>query len=339
MLCTLLSRKGFTMNMSSRLTKERSSKFSFMRTAAGALAVGTALAVSSFTMVRAEHANPDKTKTFSCSSGAACLEGNSSGSSTAGLYGVSSGSAVVGKTTGIDGNAGIVGYSGGSSGQGLGVYGFSSNGYGVYGMSTAFGSAGIAGFQLNTASNSGNALYGESADASGGFPVIYGQGDNPETALLQVNNVVNDAYCAIDAFGNVACSGSIDVKSVRARHLTSSGQHVLTYAAETASATLEDVGTGHMAGGVAAVTIDRAFGSTIDRAAYHIFLTPKGDASLYVAEEAPAGFVVRETHGGRSTLDFDYRIVARPLDAKNDRLPLAPLPKHVEKARGIHPAR
>jgi hypothetical protein len=95
-----------------------------------------------------------------------------------------------------------------------------------------------------------------------------------------------------------------------------------------------------MVGGVANVAIDRAFGSTIDRSAYHIFLTPKGDAALYVAQETPAGFVVRETHGGRSTLEFDYRISARPIDALNDRLPHAPTARHFGTARERpHPAR
>jgi hypothetical protein len=46
-----------------------------------------------------------------------------------------------------------------------------------------------------------------------------------------------------------------------------------------------------MVGGVANVGIERAFGSTIDRNAYHVFLTPDGDASLYVAQKTPAGFV------------------------------------------------
>jgi hypothetical protein len=45
---------------------------------------------------------------------------------------------------------------------------------------------------------------------------------------------------------------------------------------------------------------------------------------LYVSQKTPAGFQVREAQGGRSTFSFDYRIVARPLDADNDRLPPAP---------------
>jgi hypothetical protein len=148
-----------------------------------------------------------------------------------------------------------------------------------------------------------------------------------------VNNNTTGSYCEIDPAANLTCSGGVQAKSVRTRRLTAGGQHVLAYAAESASETLEDVGTGRMVGGIANVAIDRAFGSTIDRSAYHVFLTPKGDASLYVGQETPAGFVVRETHGGRSTLDFDYRIIARPIDATIDRLPLAPAAHHLETGR------
>ena len=121
-----------------------------------------------------------------------------------------------------------------------------------------------------------------------------------------------------------------------------SSRHVLAYAAESASATLDDVGTARMVDGVANVAIDRAFASTIDRSsAYHVFVTPLGESRgwLYVASKTPTGFQVREAQSGRSTLSFDYRIVAHPIDAKNDRLPLAaPLPHFAAVRAGSRPA-
>ena len=55
-----------------------------------------------------------------------------------------------------------------------------------------------------------------------------------------------------------------------------------------------------------------------------MFLTPLGDTrGLYVSAKSPRSFTVRETQGGRATLAFDYRIVARPADAKAGRLPAA----------------
>jgi hypothetical protein len=325
---------------------------------AGALAVGTAVAVSSFTVVRAEHAKPDKSKVYSCSSGTACLEGNSTGASTTGLYGIATtNTGVLGTSAATNGNSGVAGISTASSGSGHGVYGRSSNGQGVYGsssssngveghatanaglgvagFSTASAGAGVAGFQLNTSSNSGNGVHAESADTTGSWVALYGQGDNTETSLFTVFNTVTGGYCTVDPYGNLSCTGSTDVKTMRSHHLTSSGQHVLAYAAESASATLDDVGTARMIDGVANVAIDRAFGQAIDaRTGYHVFLTPMGDTrGLYVSAKAPGGFEVREAQGGRSTLSFDYRIVARPMDAKTDRLPLAPVTRLAGAAR------
>jgi hypothetical protein len=310
-----------------------------MRTIPGALAIGVAVAVSSFTVVRAEHASPAKSKTVhNCSAGVACLEGSSTNGNTFGLYGVSTGTAVVGKTTGGNGNSGVAGINNGTSGAGLGVYGYAANGSGVYGISVADGSAGVAGYQLNEFSSTGYGLYGETADATGTYPVIYGQGDTASTNLLDVrDNADGGSSCVIDPEADLLCSGVTEAKAVRARHLTSSGQHVLAYAAESASATLDDVGTAHMVDGVANVPIDRAFASTIDRnSAYHVFITPLGESRgwLYVASKTPAGFQVREAQSGRSTLSFDYRIVAHPIDAKNDRLPLAAPMPHFGTARG-----
>ena len=83
--------------------------------------------------------------------------------------------------------------------------------------------------------------------------------------------------------------------------------------------------TAHLVNGVANVRIDRTFESAIDGSSYYVFLTPVGATrGLYVSKKTPGGFEVREAQEGRSTLSFDYRIFARPLDAPKDRLPPAP---------------
>jgi hypothetical protein len=124
---------------------------------------------------------------------------------------------------------------------------------------------------------------------------------------------------------------------VRIRHANANGEHVLAYAAESATATIEDVGTARIVGGVANVRIDPAFASVTDHRWYYVFLTPLGDTrGLYVSTKTASAFQVRETEHGRSTLEFDYRIVAHPLDAENDRLPLAPA---MRRPRVMRPAR
>ncbi len=319
---------------------------------AASLAIGLTVAISSFSVVRAEYAKVYNNVSYTCSSGTACVESNASGNKTWAIYGTGTqDTAITGSTNTGNGNSGVAGISTGIyEGTGHGVYGRSANGQGVYGTSsaggptsvgngveghsTANGGSGIAGYQLNTSSNGGNGAYGESADTTGNFATLMGRGDKAQTYLLTVYDAAkDDASCYIDPSADLVCSGSISGNSIRTQHTIGSGHNVLAYAAESATATLEDVGTARMIGGVASVAIDRAFGSTIDRSAYHVFLTPDGDASLYVAQKTQAGFVVRETHGGRSTLDFDYRIIARPIDAKGDRLPPAPAPRHFGKTR------
>jgi hypothetical protein len=88
-------------------------------------------------------------------------------------------------------------------------------------------------------------------------------------------------------------------------------------------ATIEDTGTARMSDGVGVVRLASDFARTLDlRAGYQVFLTPDGDTrGLYVAQKFQAGFIVRETQRGRSSLDFDYRIVAHPIGASEQRFP------------------
>jgi hypothetical protein len=112
---------------------------------------------------------------------------------------------------------------------------------------------------------------------------------------------------------------------------------VLAYAAESASRTIEDAGTARMSDGVANVQIDPAFASVMDRKWYYVFLTPLGDTrGLYVSMKTASAFQVRETERGRSNLAFDYRIVAHPLGAKDDRLPPAPAMRRHRLPQQMH---
>ena len=55
--------------------------------------------------------------------------------------------------------------------------------------------------------------------------------------------------------------------------------------------------------------------------AYHVFLTPKGDCKgLYIATQAPTSFEVRELQDGKSTIAFDYRVVAKRKGYERARL-------------------
>jgi hypothetical protein len=97
---------------------------------------------------------------------------------------------------------------------------------------------------------------------------------------------------------------------------------VETYAMQSPENWMEDFGSGKIERGVAVVTIDPAFAETVSESAeYHVFLTPKGDSrGLYVINETPTSFEVRESGGGTSSLAFDYRIVAKRRGFETERL-------------------
>ncbi|MBV9332863.1 MAG: hypothetical protein JO146_02565 [Candidatus Eremiobacteraeota bacterium] len=324
------------------------------------LVLGAAIALSSLGVVRAERFQPDKSKTYSCSGGYACLEAKSSGSSTIGLFaavnGGSSNEAVYGQANlgvGVLGNASN-GY--GVSGEGAlaGVFGEATNvgtstTPGVYGYTTTDGAGtiganlgggiGIYGVSVSTYgvegySNSGPGVYGDGgygllaeATSVGYGPAIYAIGDGPSTSLFFAWNASTGKECAIDYNANMVCSGQIiGGGGVLARHHSSNGQRVLAYASESASATMEDVGEARLLNGVANVMIPSDFASVIDRNSnYYVFLTPLGETrGLYVSMKTAGGFQVRENDRGRTSVAFDYRIVARPIDASADRLPAAP---------------
>jgi hypothetical protein len=349
------------------------------RTIMGALFVGATVAVSSLTIGRAEHVTP-ATSVYKCSSGTACLTGDSTGSKTFGVYAEGTGGwdALHAVTTTTVGNSAISGISTGTTGTGHGVYGKSSNGNGVYGTSS--GAAGVYG--ISTASSGvygtssavgtysafaagvdGNSSGYEGAGISGtstgdggkgvfgiswehdsygveGFAAGYtsaailavGQGAGTQAAdLFEAENSSNrDEECTIDWAANLQCSGTIQGGSpMLTRQRSETGRRVLTYSAQSATPTVEDLGAAQMRDGIANVQLPADFASVMDRSnPYYVFLTPMGDTrGLYVSMQNAAGFQVRENMHGRSNVVFQYRIVAVPLDAKNVRLPNAPATK------------
>lgn len=89
----------------------------------------------------------------------------------------------------------------------------------------------------------------------------------------------------------------------------------------------EDFGSGKLASGGVRVDLDPAFARTVNTASYHVFVTPKGENNgLYITNETPESFEVRESNGGRSAVEFDYRIVAHRKGYEHLRVPDAEAP-------------
>ena len=89
---------------------------------------------------------------------------------------------------------------------------------------------------------------------------------------------------------------------------------VALYSMESPEVWFEDFGGGQLREGVAEIALEPTFAQTVntENGDFRVFLTPNGDCQgLYVARKTAASFEVRELGGGKSSVAFDYRIVAK----------------------------
>jgi hypothetical protein len=246
----------------------------------------------------------------------------SSSASSPALVGQSSGTNAV--SDGVDGVTG--------SGSASGVAGINNaGGVGVYGQSSGDGAFGQHGSKSSVGQNL-NALAGGWGDGgTDGNRGVIGTTDNGGAGLFQNNGgsfYTNFAYnfatggtgfpwaafngdgkgCNIDPAGNISCTGTKNAVVP----INGGKQKVALSAIESPKNWFEDFGSANLSGGLAVVRLDSMFLQTVNTGVeYHVFLTPKGDCKgLYVHQESPTSFEVRELGGGNSSVRFDYRITA-----------------------------
>jgi hypothetical protein len=204
----------------------------------------------------------------------------------------------------------------GSATSGNGVFGnATAGGYGVYGQSDVnFGIAGVTG--------NGPAAY-VSNDSAEAYTMRI---TNQSTAgyLLEADNGKCDPCLSLDPTGNLRITGAIIANMGAVSRTQNPNSDLMAYGEQSTLPTIEDVGSAQLVNGSATVAIAADFRQTVEGSRYMVFLTPYGDnAGLYIASRTPSEFVVRESRGGRSTLAFDYRIVAQRYGAHQGRLPHA----------------
>jgi hypothetical protein len=126
--------------------------------------------------------------------------------------------------------------------------------------------------------------------------------------------------------GNLIVNGTIASTAtavVIAKVATDGGERqVGLYSVASPENWFEDAGSGQLANGYARIELDPAFSQTVNTSVeYHVFLTPEGDSEgLYVSNKTPQGFEVHEQHGGRSSIAFDYRVMAKRAGCEDVRL-------------------
>jgi hypothetical protein len=287
---------------------------------------------------------------ITCSSAAPCQKITNTGSGNA-LLGLSmSGKGLLGQTK-FNGSTSINNGQAGVNGQDLsgvgtfnaGVRGFSNLGFGALGISTK--SSGVLGTSVDgtgVASSSKNG-YGMEAYSGNNIGVHILGGGEPipmyHFAALSIDSNSNSGNlidaCApgagtciqtnlcctsfsVSQFGDVYIAGQIftagSCQNGCAKTKATGERRVRLYTAQESAPTVEDFGRGQLVNGRGFVRIDPTFANIMDTTqAYLVFLSPEGDSKvLYTTDKTSGGFAVHESEGGRSTLAFDYRIVARP---------------------------
>lgn len=185
-----------------------------------------------------------------------------------------------------------------SSGAYAGLFGqgTGSTGTGVIGQGYSGGHfVGSAGDGVSGGSSQGNGVYG------GGVTGVYGSGTS-----IGVNGI-GPSYGVL-AQGNLGATGTKSAVVALA-----DDRVVSLYAMESPENWFEDFGSGELKDGVVTIKLDATFADTVSpEVGYHVFVTPNGDCEgLYVAQKTATGFEVRELHAGKSSVAFDYRIVAK----------------------------
>jgi len=250
------------------------------------------------------------------STGGVGIEGIST--SSVGVHGESTSG--VGMQGISNGNVGVLG----TSTTAFGVQGLSTNAYGVSGNSTT--QAGVWGSSnTNTgvlgSSNTGVGVSGVSTSSNGvnGLSTsgigVYGSSPSGLAGRFDGNVLVNGNLTVTGSFPHTAAVPSSD------------GTLRRLFSLETAEAYFEDAGQGSLTNGIGAVSLDADFAALVRTDAYQVFLTAYGDnRGLYVGNQTPSGFEVREVQGGTSSIGFGYRVLARPRDAVSPRLDRVTLP-------------
>jgi hypothetical protein len=121
--------------------------------------------------------------------------------------------------------------------------------------------------------------------------------------------------------GNVLVDGNLTVLGAKSAAVPfPDGTHRGLYCMESPELWFEDFGTAKLKRGRAVVRLDADFAKVVTLDEYHVFATPDGDCrGLYVRRKTAKGFELRELGGGKSSVLFFYRIVARRKDIKPHR--------------------
>jgi hypothetical protein len=208
-----------------------------------------------------------------------------------------------GSGMGVQGNSGSGKGVFGQSTSGDGVHGTSSSGVGLRGTSPSF--VGVVGI-----SDQNIGMYGFTAAPS--MPGLYAE------SLASSNRIAAQFNGAVQVFGNFTVMPGYAKSAAVAMP---DGSDAIVYCQESPEPYFEDFGRARLVNGVAHVQLEPEFASIVKRDDYMVFPVPGGDSNgLYISQQTPQGFEVRESKGGTSSIPFTYRVVAKRRDIEGKRL-------------------
>jgi hypothetical protein len=209
----------------------------------------------------------------------------------------------------------------------IGVYGVLSDASATGGQDNYdAGVWGDTGLSSSSAAVFSVAVLGTADEGTSGFftnnspnnLTLWAFNESVDTGAVVFQSGGQTGSCSIDISGNLTCDGS---KSAVVP-VDGGSRKVALYAIEGPENWFEDAGSAQLSNGAAIVNLEQVFGQTVNTYMdYHVFLTPRGDCKgLYIAQESPTSFEVRELGGGTSSIAFDYRIMAKRKGYENVRL-------------------
>jgi hypothetical protein len=236
---------------------------------------------------------------------------------------------VSGEATATSGHTyGVLGWSNSTEGRGVEGYVTTTSGttYGVIGYTTSPDGRGVRGLANSTNGGSigvmgevmspdGWGVWGLSNSTTGGIGV-WGQTGGPDGIGVygQASSVASN--WAVFGYGNIGATGTISELQSGKKY---GWMHL--YAMVSPEVLFEDVGTAQLVEGISVVTIDSKFAETVNlNVPYQVFLTPRGDCGLFLAETTPTNFTVRALGGAKCSLAFDYRMIAKRLGYEDVRM-------------------
>lgn len=195
----------------------------------------------------------------------------------------------------------------------IGVTGGSEYWWGIEGTGQGgvwgAGGVGVLGIDTGLFRTGGVGVWGISGTGVG----IYGSSSSNLAAQFDGNVFIN---------GDLTKTGAGSCVAVPGR----GGSLRRLYSIDSPESWFEDFGEAQLVNGKAKVKIGRDFAAVV-RGRYHIYISAYGSSKgLYVKRRKHNSFSVREQGGGKSSLTFSYRIVAKRKDIAGRRLQKVKLP-------------